>query len=107
MPKLPPRKRPATICSALATRAEAFAATGTRFFLRPPLILATVGIFAGLRYRSARVSRLTAKDPVVLADFSNNTGDAVFDGSLKQALKVALSSRPFSISCLKERCVRL
>ena len=63
------------------------------------------GVFAGLRYRSARASRLTAKDTVVLTDFSNNTGDAVFDGSLKQALKVALGQSPF-LNILPERKVR-
>lgn len=76
-----------------------------KILLAAAVILATVGIFAGLRYRSARVSRLTAKDTVVLADFSNNTGDAVFDGSLKQALKVALSQSPF-LNILPERKVR-
>ena len=76
-----------------------------KILLAAAIILATVGIFAGLRYRSARVSRLTAKDTVVLADFSNNTGDAVFDGSLKQALKVALSQSPF-LNILPERKVR-
>jgi eukaryotic-like serine/threonine-protein kinase len=76
-----------------------------RILLAAAVILVAVGIFAGLRYRSARASRLTEKDTVVLADFSNNTGDAVFDGSLKQALKVALSQSPF-LNILPERKLR-
>lgn len=38
---------------------------------------------------------LGEKDTIVLADFANSTGDAVFDGTLKQALSVALSQSPF------------
>ena len=33
---------------------------------------------------------LSEKDAVVLADFDNKTGDAVFDDALKQALAVQL-----------------
>jgi len=39
--------------------------------------------------------RLTEKDTVVLADFSNSTGDAVFDDTLKTALSVSLRQSPF------------
>ncbi len=38
---------------------------------------------------------LTHKDTIVLADFGNTTGDAVFDGTLKQALAVQLGQSPF------------
>jgi serine/threonine protein kinase len=38
---------------------------------------------------------LTDKDTIVLADFVNTTGDAVFDGTLKQALAVQLGQSPF------------
>jgi len=38
---------------------------------------------------------LTEKDSVVLADFTNTTGDAVFDDALKQALAVDLGQSPF------------
>ena len=38
---------------------------------------------------------LTDKDTVVLADFANNTGDPVFDDTLKMALTVALNQSPF------------
>src|SRR5215467_10009420 len=33
---------------------------------------------------------LTAKDTLVLADFANSTGDAAFDGALRQGLEVQL-----------------
>jgi serine/threonine protein kinase len=38
---------------------------------------------------------LTEKDTVVLADFANSTGDAVFDDTLKTALSVSLRQSPF------------
>ncbi len=38
---------------------------------------------------------LTEKDTIVLADFTNSTGDAVFDDTLKTALSVSLRQSPF------------
>lgn len=48
-----------------------------------------------LYFRSTRPAKLTEKDTVVLADFSNTTSDPVFDGTLKQALAVDLDQSPF------------
>jgi serine/threonine protein kinase/tetratricopeptide (TPR) repeat protein len=47
---------------------------------------------------------LTDKDTVVLADFTNTTGDSVFDEALKQALAVQLGQSPF-LNILSERKV--
>jgi tetratricopeptide (TPR) repeat protein len=52
-------------------------------------------IVLGLYLRSRSTSKLTAKDSVLLADFVNTTGDAVFDGTLKQALAVQLEQSPY------------
>jgi eukaryotic-like serine/threonine-protein kinase len=38
---------------------------------------------------------LTDKDVLVLADFTNTTGDPVFDGTLRQALAIQLEQSPF------------
>ncbi len=38
---------------------------------------------------------LTDKDSVVLADFTNSTGDPVFDGTLREGLAVDLAQSPF------------
>jgi eukaryotic-like serine/threonine-protein kinase len=38
---------------------------------------------------------LTEKDTIVLADFTNRTGDPVFDGTLRQGLSVQLEQSPF------------
>jgi len=60
-----------------------------------PILLVTALIGGGLYYRSHRAELLTEKDTIVLADFANSTGDAVFDDTLKQALNVALNQSPF------------
>jgi eukaryotic-like serine/threonine-protein kinase len=38
---------------------------------------------------------LTSQDTIILADFTNSTGEPVFDGALKVALAVALEQSPF------------
>ena len=52
-------------------------------------------IAAGLYYRSHFAQPLTERDTVVLADFTNETGDPVFDDTLKTALNVSLNQSPF------------
>ena len=55
-----------------------------------------IGIFMGVfRLLLRKSPMLTDKDTVVLADFSNSTGDPVFDGTLRQALAVQLEQSPF------------
>src|SRR5690349_4369918 len=51
------------------------------------LVLAVAG---GLIWHSHRRPVLTEKDTVVLGDFANSTGDAVFDGTLREGLSVQL-----------------
>jgi eukaryotic-like serine/threonine-protein kinase len=46
---------------------------------------------------------LTDKDTIVLADFSNSTGDPVFDGTLRQGLAVQLEQSPFLSLVSEER----
>jgi serine/threonine protein kinase/tetratricopeptide (TPR) repeat protein len=52
-------------------------------------------IAGGLYLRSRQSAKLTEKDSILLADFINTTGDAVFDGTLKQALAVQLEQSPY------------
>jgi serine/threonine protein kinase/Tfp pilus assembly protein PilF len=44
---------------------------------------------------SRKAHALTDKDTIVLADFVNNTGDPVFDGTLRQGLAIQLEQSPF------------
>jgi eukaryotic-like serine/threonine-protein kinase len=48
---------------------------------------------------------LTDKDTIVLADFTNTTGDPVFDGTLRQGLAVQLEQSPF-LSLVSEQRVQ-
>jgi len=50
-----------------------------------------------------RAPKLTGKDTIVLADFTNTTGDAVFDGTLRQGLAVQLEQSPFLSLVSEER----
>ena len=51
-----------------------------------------------------RSPALTEKDTIVLADFTNTTGDPVFDGALRQGLEVQLGQSPF-LNVLSDRAV--
>jgi tetratricopeptide (TPR) repeat protein len=51
-----------------------------------------------------KANALNATDTVVLADFVNNTGDSVFDDTLKEALSAQLTQSPF-LSILSEQRV--
>ena len=52
------------------------------------LVMALVG--GGSYWHSRSASKLSEKDTIVLADFSNSTADTVFDDTLKEALAVSL-----------------
>ncbi len=67
--------------------------------------LVIVALAAGGSYwRSRQSQKLTEKDTLVLADFANTTGEAVFDDTLKQALAIQLEQSPF-LNVLPERKV--
>jgi hypothetical protein len=52
-------------------------------------------IIVGILRRTRQGCLLTDKDTIVLADFTNTTGDPVFDDALKQGLRVELEQSPF------------
>jgi serine/threonine protein kinase/tetratricopeptide (TPR) repeat protein len=65
-----------------------------RWLLGAGILVALVG--GGVYYlRSRSAAHLTGQDSVILADFTNTTGDSVFDGTLKEALAVDLAQSPF------------
>src|SRR5882762_8857516 len=74
--------------------------------LVPAAMVVVAGLIASGIYffRSRPSTPLTEKDMIVLADFDNTTGDAVFDGALKQALAVQLGQSPF-LNILSDRRV--
>ena len=73
---------------------------GRSSFLRPRLCWRSS--VAGYVYFHRRPS-LTDKDTIVLADFTNTTGDPVFDGTLRQGLAIQLEQSPFLSLVSEER----
>ena len=61
---------------------------------------AVAGAFYG-----RRPPNLTDKDTIVLADFTNKTGDPVFDDTLRQGLAVQLEQSPF-LSLISDERIR-
>src|SRR6266536_1244802 len=59
-------------------------------------VLVFAALATGIYLWHARASaKLTDKDSVVLADFTNTTGESVFDGALRQGLSAQLEQSPF------------
>jgi len=75
-------------------------AAGWRWFSRHKYLAGAAGIVAlvaagALFFSTHRAHALRDKDTIVLADFANSTGDAVFDDALRQGLSVQLEQSPF------------
>jgi serine/threonine protein kinase/tetratricopeptide (TPR) repeat protein len=67
--------------------------------------LVVLSLSVGGYFYWRRPPRLTDKDTIVLADFANTTGDAVFDGTLQQGLAVQLEQSPF-LSLITEQRIQ-
>jgi eukaryotic-like serine/threonine-protein kinase len=86
--------------------AKAGAATGIGLHWK--LIIpatAAVALSIGSYFYFHHTPKLTEKNTIVLADFVNSTGDAVFDGTLRQGLSVQLEQSPF-LTLLSEEQVQ-
>jgi eukaryotic-like serine/threonine-protein kinase len=59
----------------------------------------------GWLYYTKKTHALSETDTVVLADFTNKTGDAVFDDTLRQGLTVQLEQSPF-LSLISDQRMR-
>ncbi len=57
--------------------------------------IAVLAVVAAGYFYFNRKPRLTDKDTIVLADFTNTTGDPVFEGTLRQGLAIQLEQSPF------------
>ena len=90
----PAQEMPASSSSPNAT-AGVPTDVGKRSKLIIPAIMAVVALSVGGYFYLRRTPKLTDKDTIVLADFSNTTGDSVFDGTLRQGLAVQLEQSPF------------
>lgn len=68
---------------------------GKRAIVTVTGILTVLLLAIGILWLRSGPRRLTANDTIVLADFTNTTGDPVFDGTLRQGLAVQLEQSPF------------
>jgi DNA-binding winged helix-turn-helix (wHTH) protein len=79
-----------------ATGMSAAAPTRSRkIVVAVAVVVLAAGIAGGLLWRARQARHLTEKDTIVLGDFANSTGDAVFDGTLREGLSVQLQQSPF------------
>ena len=92
--RVTPRAEPAA-ATHIAKRWKAIAAAAT----------ALLALFAAGYMYVHRTPTLTDKDTIVLADFTNTTGDPVFDETLRQGLAVQLQQSPF-LSLISDERIR-
>ncbi len=93
-----------TAAAASAASSHVPLASGSRRNKIVVLAVAAVAVIAVAGYWHARATpKLSEKDTVVLADFTNTTGDSVFDGTLRQGLEVQLEQSPFLSLLTEER----
>jgi serine/threonine protein kinase/tetratricopeptide (TPR) repeat protein len=89
--------------SATVTERPIWAELSERLKTLPRRAIASVGVGAAIVVLligswflfGRRAHALTATDTIVLSDFTNTTGDPVFDDTLKGALSISLSQSPF------------
>src|ERR1700689_494746 len=70
------------------------AAKTTRFRWAAATVVVIGLTVGGWLFFSRKAHALTDKDTIVLADFTNATGDPVFDGTLRQGVSVQLAETP-------------
>jgi serine/threonine protein kinase/tetratricopeptide (TPR) repeat protein len=97
------------VSSSVAVASTSASPSSRPKILLPAALIVIIAIVAGALYFRSRsatpatsTAPLTEKDTLVLTDFSNTTGDPVFDGTLKQALAVDLEQSPF-LNILSDR----
>jgi eukaryotic-like serine/threonine-protein kinase len=79
--------------------------TRLRWMATGSAILVIALALCGWLFFTRKAHALTDKDTIVLADFTNTTGDPVFDGTLRQGLSVQLEQSPF-LSIISDRRIQ-
>ncbi len=77
-----------------ATRHRKLKSTALLWIVSSSVVVVGLAVGSWLLF-SHKMHALTDKDTVVLADFTNTTGDSVFDGTLRQGLSIQLEQSPF------------
>ncbi len=81
--------------SGVSATAVAAAPKSRKILVAAAAIVVAAALAIGGYFYSHRTRALTEKDTIVLAEFTNTTGDAVFDGTLRQGLSAQLEQSPF------------
>ena len=84
--------------SSSGVKAGEVSAASRKFWkiLVPAIAVVVIGLAVGAwLYFARKAQALTEKDTIVLGDFTNTTGDTIFDDTLKTALNVSLRQSPF------------
>jgi eukaryotic-like serine/threonine-protein kinase len=78
---------------------SAIAGVGDQRGIRWKVVIASalvvMTVATGSYFYFHRTSKLTDRDSIVVADFTNSTGDPIFNGTLRQGLTVQLDQSPF------------
>jgi eukaryotic-like serine/threonine-protein kinase len=83
------------LSAATSTAVSAGRQGGIRWKVVVPATVVVAALAAGGYFYFQRTPKLTDKDTIVLSDFTNTTGDSVFDDTLKTGLSVSLRQSPF------------
>jgi serine/threonine protein kinase/Flp pilus assembly protein TadD len=84
------------VSSSGSSAVQAIDRAGARHWKAIAVFLLLLGLGAAWwAWNANRQPTLTEEDVVVLTDFTNTTGDPVFDSTLKQAVEVKLRESPF------------
>jgi len=78
-----------------SAKTEASTGIGKRWKVMVSAAVAVLALSVAGYFYFHRPPKLTDKDTIVLADFTNTTGDTVFDGTLRQGIAVQLGQSPF------------
>ena len=91
--------------SALTGREQPNATARARWPMVAGAAAIAVAAVVGYIFYPRPASALTDKDTIVLAEFTNSTGDPVFDETLRQGLAVQLQQSPF-LSLISDQRIR-
>ncbi|MGA7622242.1 MAG: protein kinase [Candidatus Acidiferrales bacterium] len=85
----------ATAIAAQVEPKPATKSTRFRWAVTTAAAVLVIGLVVAGLFFFRKAHALTDKDTIVLADFTNTTGDTVFDNTLRQGLSVQLEQSPF------------
>ncbi len=92
---------PAAVLAA-ASQPKPKSSAGWKVFAIGAAALVAILAIGGWLYNTRRAHALTQADTIVLANFTNQTGDPVFDETLRQGLAAQLQQSPF-LSLISEQ----